>query len=178
MIFTILTTATEFDDFKYPKQFTLNKDSLGSIFVASDDALIYAKVVSSIETRGDQIIVLGSERWIDQTTIDPGKFQSLPIVFTSPNYINSQKPAAVAFSKKFLKLHGRAPSSYSYMGYELMLLLGNQLKKNGVYFQEALAKGPVPGFLTEGVNYQNGRSSDLIPIIKFTDGRMVVIEKR
>lgn len=178
MIFTTLTTATEFDDFKYPKQFTLPKDSLGSIFVASDDALIYAKVVSSIETRGDQIIVLGSERWIDQTTIDPEKFHSLPIVFASPNYVNAQKPATIAFTKKFLKLHGRAPSSYSYMGYELMLLLGNQLKKNGVYFQEALAKGPVPGFMTEGVNYQQARSNELIPIIKFTDGRMVVIDKR
>jgi hypothetical protein len=59
-----------------------------------------------------------------------------------------------------------------------VLLLGNQLKKNGVYFQEAMAKGPVPGFMTEGVNYQQSRSNDLIPIIKFTDGRMVVIEKR
>jgi TolA-binding protein len=178
MILTTLTTPTEFDEFRYPKQFTLSKDSLGSIFVASDDALIYAKVVSSIETRGDQIIVLGSERWIDQTTIDPEKYQSLPIVFTAPNYTNQQKPATIAFNKKFLKVHGRAPSNYSSMGYELMLILGSQLKKNGVYFQETLAKGPVPGFLTEGVSYQQGRSNDLIPFIKFADGKMVVIEKR
>lgn len=178
MIFDILMTPTEFDEFRYPTQFTLNKDSLGSIFVASDDALIYAKVVTSIETRRDQIIVLGSEKWIDQTSIDLEKFQTLPIVLTAPNFTNPQKPATIAFDRKFVKTYGRVPSNYAAIGYELMLILGNQLKKNGVYFQEALSKGTVPGFLTEGVNYQQSRSNALIPFIKFTDGQMVVIEKR
>ena len=59
-----------------------------------------------------------------------------------------------------------------------MLILGNQLKKNGVYFQDAMAKAPVNGFLTEGVNYQLGISNALIPFIKFTVGNIVVIEKR
>ncbi|HZB15331.1 MAG TPA: hypothetical protein VE467_19990 [Chryseolinea sp.] len=178
LIFDILITPTEFDEFKNPKQFTLNKDSLGSIFVASDDALIYAKIVSSIETRRDQIIALGSERWINQTSIDLEKFQTLPIVLSAPNFTNRAKPATIAFEKKYISTHGKPPSDYAAMGYELMLILGNQLKKNGVYFQEAMAKGPVNGFLTEGVNYQDGRSNSLIPFIKFTDGNMVVVEKR
>jgi len=178
LIFDILQTPTEFDEFRYPKQFTLPKDSLGSIFVASDDALIYAKVVSSIETRRDQIIVLGSERWINQTSIDLEKFQTLPIVLTAPNLTNPLRPATAAFEKKYIRTHGKSPSDYAAMGYELMLILGNQLKKNGVYFQEAMAKAPVNGFLTEGVNYQQSRSNVLIPFIKFTDGNIVVIEKR
>jgi ABC-type branched-subunit amino acid transport system substrate-binding protein len=178
MIFDILTTPTEFDEFKYPKQFTLSKDSLGSIFVASDDALIYAKVLSSVETRKDQIIVLGSERWIDQTSVALEKFQTLPVILTAPNFTNRMKPATIAFERKYLKIHGKVPSDYAAMGYELMLILGNQLKKNGVYFQDALAKGPVSGFLTEGVNYQQSRSNSLVPFIRFTDGKMVVVEKR
>jgi tetratricopeptide (TPR) repeat protein len=178
MIFDILTTPTEFDEYRNPKQFTLNKDSLGSIFVASDDALIYSKVLSSIETRRDQIIVLGSEKWINQTSIDLGKFQTLPIVLIAPNFSDPQKTATIAFEKKFIRTHGRIPSDYAAMGYELMLIVGNQLKKNGVYFQEALAKAPIPGFLTEGVNYQQSRSNTLVPFIKFTDGKMLVLEKR
>jgi hypothetical protein len=178
MISTILTTATEYDDFRNPTQFTLSKDSLGSIFVASDDALIYAKVLASIEARRDQIVVLGSERWLMQATIDLGKFNTLPIVLTAPNFPNPQKPASIAFEKKFVKTHGRVPSDYASMGYEMMLIVGNQLKKNGVYFQEALSKGPLPGFLTEGVNYQQSRSNMLVPFIKFSEGQMVVLEKR
>ena len=134
--------------------------------------------MSSIETRRDQIIVLGSEKWINQTSIDLGKFQTLPIVLTAPNVSNPQKPATIAFEKKFIRTHGRIPSEYAAMGYELTLIVGNQLKKNGVYFQEALSKAPLPGFLTEGVNYQQSRSNTLVPFIKFTDGKMVVLEKR
>lgn len=177
MIFDILTTPTEYDEFRNPIQFTLNKDSLGSIFVASDDALIYAKVLSSIETRRDQIIVLGSERWLSQSTIDLEKFNTLPIILTAPNFPDPQKPACIAFEKKFVRTHGRVPSDYATAGYELMLILGNQLKKNGVYFQGALAKAPVPGYLTEGVDYRQSRSNALIPFIRFTEGEMVVVDK-
>lgn len=178
MIFDILTTPTEFDDYKNPIQFTLAKDSLGSIFVASDDALIYAKVLSSIETRRDQITVLGSEKWLTQSTIDLEKYNTLPIILTAPNFPNPQKPACIAFEKKFVKTHGRVPSDYATVGYELMLILGNQLKKNGVYFQEAFAKAPIPGYLTEGVDYRQSRSNSLVPFIRFTAGEMVVVDKR
>jgi hypothetical protein len=35
MILSTLATPTEYDEFRYPKQFTLKKDSLGSIFVST-----------------------------------------------------------------------------------------------------------------------------------------------
>ncbi len=179
MVLSMLATPTEYDDFKYAKQFTLKKDSLGSIFVATDDALIYAKVISSIETRGDQIVVLGSESWLDQNSVPLEKFQNLPIILASPNFASREKPATRAFVRKFVKSHGRPPSHYASIGYDMMLLLGNQLKKHGVYFQEGLSKeGMVPGYLTEGYNYSSGRINELIPFVKFVDGSMTVIEKK
>ena len=178
-ILTTLANPTEYDEFRYPKEFTLKKDSLGSIFVATDDPLIYAKVISSIETRGDQIIVLGSESWLVQGTVTLDKFHNLPVVLSAPNFAALEKPATKAFVKKYVRTHGRAPSNYAGIGYELMLFLGNQLKKHGVYFQEGLSRdGLVPGYLTEGYNYQNGRSNERIPFIRFDDGNMKVIESR
>lgn len=178
-ILTILATPTEFDDYKNPKQFSLKKDSLGAIFVASDDALIYAKVISGIETRGDQVPVLGSESWLEQHTIDLEKFQNLPITLVAPNFVDTGRPYARAFTRKYVKTHGRTPTAYASTGYELMLFLGNQLKKNGVYFQDALSKaGVVPGYITEGHNYQLGRSNELVPFIRFEAGNMKVIDKK
>jgi len=177
-VITILATPTEFDEFKYAKEFTLKKDSLGCIFVASDDPLIYAKVISGIETRGDNVVVLGSESWLDQHAIDVEKFQTLPIVLSSPNFVNVDKPFARAFLKKYVKTHGRVPTSYASTGYELMLFLGNQLKKNGVYFQEGLSKATIPGYLSEGFNFQTSRSNELIPFIKFENGSAKVLDKR
>jgi tetratricopeptide (TPR) repeat protein len=178
-ILTLLATPTEYDEFRYPKEFTLKKDSVGSIFVATDDALIYTKVVSGIETRGDGIIVLGSENWLDQTVVDLEKYQTLPIVLAAPNYTSLGNPNYRRFVRKFIRTHGRVPSDYAKMGYEFMLLMGNQLKKYGVYFQEGLNEQEViPGVLNEGYNFQFSRNNQLIPFIRFEGGELKVIEKR
>ncbi len=178
-ILTMLATPTEYDEYRYPKQFTLKKDSLGSIFVASDDALIYAKVLSSVETRKDSVLVLGSENWLDQAVIDAGKYQTLKVVLTAPNFSSSENRYLKAFTKKFIKTHGRAPSTYARYGYEFMLFIGNQLKKNGVYFQDALnATNFIPGYLVEGYNFQFSHDNQLIPFVRYKNGKMVVIEKR
>jgi tetratricopeptide (TPR) repeat protein len=175
----ILETPTEFDEFKYPTQFTLKKDSVASIFVASDDPLIYAKVVGAVETRKDSILVIGSENWIEDNAFDLEKFQVNGIVLTSPNYANPHKPGYRTFEKKFLKLHGRAPSRVAQMGYEFMLFFGNQLKTNGIYFQEGLSKaGVLPGYVGEGFDYRYSRDNQLVPFITLKNGEFTLIEKR
>jgi len=178
-ILTTLATPTEFDEFKYPIEFTLKKDSIGCIFVASDDPLIYAKVISGIETRGDNIIALGSESWLDHTVVSFEKYQTLPIVLASPNFISPQNKNYISFLNKYIKLHGRAPSEYAKTGYDLMLLMGTQLKEQGIYFQENFNKQDfIPGFLCEGYNFQFSRNNQLVPFVRYQDGSMKVIDKR
>ena len=175
-ILDILATPTEYDEFRYPKEFTLKKDSLGSIFVASDDPLLYVKVVSGIETRGDRIVVLGQETWMENSTLDFEKYQTLPIVLAAPNFIAGQDKENDAFVKKFIQVHGRVPSAHAKMGYELMLFAGYQLNENGVYFQEAMnKKGFIPGFLYQGYNFQFSRSNQFVPFIRYEEDRMKVI---
>jgi hypothetical protein len=176
-ILAILATPTEYDEFRYPKEFTLKKDSLGSIFVASDDPLLYVKVVSGVETRGDRILVLGQENWLDNSTLDFEKYQTLPIVLAAPNFIETNDRELNAFVKKFIRVHGRVPSTHAKMGYELMLFAGYQLQQNGVYFQEALnRKGFFPGYLYQGYNYQYSRSNQFVPFIRYEDDRMKAIQ--
>jgi hypothetical protein len=175
----ILKTPTEFDEFGYPKEFTLKKDSISSIFVASDDPLIYTKVISSVETRGDSILVVGSVNWMDDNAVEYEKFQTLGIALSAPYYMASDKPQYKIFERKFLLRHGRPANNISRMGYEFMLFIGNQLKTNGVYFQEGLRKaGILAGYLSEGFNYQDSRDNALVPFITFTKGELHLIEKR
>lgn len=178
-ILTILATPTEFDDFKYPKEFTLKKDSIGSIFVASDDPLIYSKVVSGIETRGDGIVVVGSEAWLEQTVVPFEKYQTLPIVLASPNYMSPQDPEYISFIRKFIKVHGRAPSAQAKIGYDLMLFIGNQLHQHGVFFQDGLNKQNfIEGYLSQGYNFQFSRNNQLVPFVRYEEGSLKVIDKR
>ena len=178
-IITILATPTEFDEFKYAKQFTLKKDSLGSIYVASDDPLIYAKVTSAVETRGDSVVVLGSENWLADNAIDLDKYEALGIVLAAPKYASPFNIHYKAFEKKFIKTHGRAPTNVSKIGYELILFLGSQLKNNGVYFQDGLSRdGFVPGFLSEGYEYGMARDNQVVPFMVFRNGEPVILNKK
>jgi ABC-type branched-subunit amino acid transport system substrate-binding protein/predicted negative regulator of RcsB-dependent stress response len=178
-IMNILATATEFDEFKFPSQFTVAKDSIGSIFVATDDPLIYTKVISAIETRGDSIMVVGSENWIDDTAVAFEKFQTLGVSFTAPNFVAVNNPRRKAFMAKYLRKYGKVPSNISQLGYEMMLFFGNQLKTNGVYFQDGLNNAEViPGHLFQGFNYQYSRDNQLVPFVKFRNGVLSLVETK
>ena len=182
-IIDILAKPTEFDEFKYPIQFTLPKDSLDCIYVASDDPLIYTKIISSVETRADSITIVGSDSWLDQAAVDYEKYQVLDIVLTGSNFTAPDNKWYRAFQRDFIATHGRisstsAYSNYAKVGYEFMLFIGHELKKHGVYFQEGLKKEKwVPGYLSNGYDFHNSRDNRHIPIIRFKTGRLVVLEQ-
>ncbi len=182
-IIDVLATPTEFDEFKYPIQFTLPKDSIDYIFVASDDPLIYTKVISSVETRADSVVIVGSENWLDQSAVDYEKYQSLGVVFTAPNFTASDSKWYRAFQRKFVKTHGRISSTspysnYAKIGYEFMLFTGNALKRHGVYFQEGLKKEKLmPGFLIDGYDFANSRDNQHVPFIQFQNGTLSFVDQ-
>jgi hypothetical protein len=177
----ILATPTEYDEFKYPTQFTLPKDSLGGVYVASDDPLIYTKVISSVETRGDQVTIMGFENWLDQSSVNYEKYQRMNIVLAAPNFTPVTNAWYTSFQKKFIKVHGRssntaAYTNYAKLGYDFMLFAGYALKKYGVYFQNELTKKPwVPGYLSEGYDYTRSRDNQQIPFVKFEGGQLMVV---
>ena len=53
-----------------------------------------------------------------------------------------------------MKTHGRAPSDYAAMGYELMLILGKSAEEKWCVFSGSDGKSTCSWFPTEGVNYQ------------------------
>lgn len=178
-IINILATPTEYDQWKKPVQFKLRRDSLGSIFVASDDPLIYSKVISSVETRGDAVTIVGYETWLDQSVLDYEKFQTLGVVLVAPSYTAPANQHYQQFVKKYIRTHGQSPSPFARIGYEMMMFAGNSLKKYGVYFQDAFNKEKLlPGYTSEGFNYQFSHDNQLVPFIRFEGGELLLIRNK
>jgi ABC-type branched-subunit amino acid transport system substrate-binding protein len=181
-IIKILATPTEYDESKNPVpiQFSLKLDSIGSIFVASDDPVIYTKVIASVETRGDSVIVVGSESWLDNTSVDLTKYERLHVMFAAPNFTPLRMPRYVEFRKNFMKVHGSYPAEYrNYYkyGYDFMMFVGQALKKYGVYFQEGLSRdGLQPGFLTRGYKLSPRHDNEAVPFVYFRNGELVAVE--
>ncbi len=179
-ILSILAKPTEYDEFKNPVQFTMKLDSIGSIFVASDNPLIYTKVISSVEARGDSVLVVGAESWIDNPSVDLAKYEKLHIMFAAPNFTPYNDPAFLGFRRAYIKSHGYFPPeymNYTKIGYEFMMVIGRAMKTHGVYFQEGLHQsGAIPGYLTKVFKFSHHRDNIGFPFIYIRHGELVAIE--
>jgi hypothetical protein len=176
-ILATLATPTDFDEWKNPKQFKLKLDSIGSIFVASDDPLIYTKVINSVESRGDSILVIGQESWLEDNSIDLSKFERIKVALAAPNFTEADGRPYIQFRKKYLQVHGVLPSSYAQKGYEFLMVIGHALKAYGVYFQDGVKKDRVPGALTSGYQMLPTQDNGLVPFIAFKEGRLEFISR-
>lgn len=180
-ILATLNTPTEYDEFRNPTQFTLKLDSIGGIYVASDNPLIYSKVSSSLTSRRDSIVVIGSENWIapDNSSVNFENLERIHALFASGNFASTRSSVYMDFRKRFLAKHGEFPGLYAKLGYEFMWFAGHALKEYGTYFQEGLAeKGFYRGWLYEGYDFNSRHDNGYVPFIYFKGGELTVFNKR
>lgn len=176
-ILATLATPTDYDEWKNPKQFKLKLDSLGSIFVASDDPLIYTKVINSVETRGDSILVIGQESWLEDGTVNFTKLEKIKSIFAAPNYSSVTSSPYLQFRKKYLHKHGLLPSAYAEKGFEFTMMMGHAFKKYGAHFQEGLTKEKLNGVLSGGYQMQDTRDNGVVPFVIFRKGLLVPVSQ-
>ncbi|HMR58172.1 MAG TPA: hypothetical protein PKC10_12675, partial [Cyclobacteriaceae bacterium] len=152
----------------------LKRDSLGSIFVASDNELIYSKVINGVETRNDSITIIGQESWLTDTSIDYSKFERTRVNLAAPNYRAISNPAYTEFRKKFIQKHGILPGEYATLGYETTMMVGQFFSKYGARFLELMPPGEIqPGHLGTGYLLLPGRDNGHVSFISFKQGVVV-----
>lgn len=175
-ILSTLVKPTEFDEWKNPTQFKLKKDSIGSIYVASDNALIYAKVINSVEARGDGIWVAGQEGWLNDASVDLQKFEKISVALASPNFSPYTSSAYLNFRRAFLLKHGILPNDDVKIGYEFIVTFGKALHQYGVYFQQSLLQESPPlGELGQGYQLQSTRDNGKVSFVGFKSGELVIL---
>lgn len=172
-IVNFLAEAAEYDEWRKVKEFKVKRDSIGSIFVASDNALVYTKVINSVETRGDSTLVIGSETWLEDTSIELEKLEHIRIYFAAPNFSPVTRAEYQEFRKKFIDRHGVLPSIYAQKGFEFMMIMGRAFKQYGNYFQDGLQTQGVTGFLTKGYKMQPTRDNGIVNFLSFKHGILV-----
>lgn len=176
-IFEKLAKATKYDEWKNPLEFTLKKDSIGSILVVSDDPVIYTKVINSVESRGDSILVIGQESWLQDNAVEFGKFEDNGVIFASPNFYRPDQPAFLKFRSAYINKHGLMPPDNAIKGYEMMMNIGKAMQQYGTYFQDGLlTAGSLQGTLTAGYLLQPTRDNGLVPFVQFIQGQLTPVK--
>ena len=175
-VYTTLVNPTQFDRFRNPIEFQLKKDSIGSVFVASDDELIFTKVISSIDRRGDSVIIVGHDSWLDKPSMDFDKFERLHIMMSSPGYTNVFSPEFLTFRKRYSLVYGVMPTAFAKTGFECMMFIGKALKEFGSVLVKGLQKAPeVSGSLGRVYNFQDSQSNKQVPFVHFEYGELRVL---
>jgi hypothetical protein len=173
-ILSKLATATEFDEWKNPLQFSIKKDSIGCIYVASSNELIYSKVINSVETRKDSVLLIGQESWLDEGSVDFTKFDRINIVLAAPNFKSLANPAWFDFRKRYMNRHGVLPTDYAATGYEFIMVAGQLMNRYGVNF--LLTTRPtdfIPGTLGGGLSISSQHDNLIVPFVALKGGKLV-----
>jgi hypothetical protein len=171
----LLASVLKYDENKIPIEFAIQRDSIGSVFVATDDPLIFSKVISSIQSRNDSTRIFGLESWIapENSTTDFDLFERLRVVISAPGFVDESNPAFTSFRRKFTAHNGQPPYTYSRLGYEFLFFIHKALTEHGVYFIPGLQSDSFrPGVIQRGYDFTSSRDNQYVPFFTFREGRL------
>eukprot|EP01132_Coremiostelium_polycephalum_P001058 gene1058-1342_t len=149
-------------------------DHLTHIYIASQNELIVANVLSAIQIRKLQPHIIGDEVWLKKSSVTLDQLQRLKISFLAPDYIDYEREGVPTFRNDFHDQFGIFPGHYATFGYDVMLFLGNMLSKYGTYFQKHWHEDICIGQIFPGFYYGTHHDNQYIPIIRFKKTRLIL----
>jgi tetratricopeptide (TPR) repeat protein len=147
------------------------------IFVSSADQVLAANIVSAMDISGFKIPILTSSDWLSFALITYDQYERMEFHFLFPDFVDINKIQVRNFKALYYKIYNTVPfTNHAYEGYDLMILFGMLLAKHGNYFiPELSGKGFIPGVLLPGFNYSYSRSNSFVPIVKFINSELTVV---
>ena len=179
-ILSALATPSAYDKWYKPTEFTKKKKSIGCLFVASDNPLIFSKAINAVEARGDSILIIGNESWIKDYSVDLNIYERLSVIFMATNYTSDSNPAYIDFRRKFLAWHGNFPNTYdnyAKIGFEFTWFLGQNLKLYGNDLLKNLkSTDNVEGIFATNYSFKNANNNQSVSFIQFKEGALQLVE--
>ncbi len=156
--------------------FIMYPDSIGLIYGASSNSLIATSIISGVETRGDNIAVIGNDDWLAIQQLSLDQLKRLNILLTSSGYIDANNPNIEEINNLIIAETHAPPTVNEYLGYEIITYIGHMFKKYGSPFINDLDKeGFYKGVLYYGLDYSSGRDNNLVPILDFIDNNFKIV---
>jgi hypothetical protein len=156
----------------------IQPDSIGHVFVASYDPALVANTITGLETRRDTILLVGLERWLEERVSLDG-MNHLKTHLIAPSYIDKSNPKLESINSLYRESFNAYPNKYFYTGYDVIATLGKLLKRSGNLFQfDPGINDYVSGEIFEGLLYGSRNSNQIVPIVKFVDAELQLVNPR
>ncbi len=156
---------------------TLKPDSIGHVFIASNEPSIIANALTGLATRGDSIRIVGTERWLEHRIVSLEGLEKQKAILAAPTYFERTNPkyeSLTTLCKETFKVY---PTKNFFIGYEMMMTTGKLLKMHGTLFQyDPTYKKPIAGEISQGVHFGKKNCNQIVPITTFEKGDITLAQ--
>lgn len=152
--------------------------SLGHVFFAStseDDGVRLLDALSIRKVSGPLLVTATA---FDLYRTTAATFTRRELYLLYPDFIDPTREAVIAFEEEYLTKRHTIPSIFASEGYDMMLFFGRQLAKNALQpGNHASLRSDADDYLLSGFDYTQANDNQVVPIVKYEDGRLVKINE-
>jgi hypothetical protein len=171
-VLDILTAKGKVRDIRR-EDFGIKADSIGYVFVASEDHMLASQVLSAAVIRADSMTILGPDRWLETRLLDLDALERQRIYLYSGNYFDVHHPYFKRVRDAYVKRQVQSPTKYVFQGFDLMWFTGNSLLEYGIYWQQGYReKGPIRGIFTDFYDYTKSNDNTEVTILKMQGNQL------
>ncbi len=152
--------------------------SLGHIFFASSNENDGARMLDALSRRKINGPLIATASAFDFYRNSGNTFTRRDLYLVYPDFIDTSREPVVAFEEQYLEKRNTIPSIFASEGYDMMLFFGRQLARNGLQpGNHASLRSDSDDYLLSGFDYTQSNENQLVPIVKYEDGRLVKINE-
>jgi hypothetical protein len=150
--------------------------TLHHVFLASSNENDGPRLVEALSRRKANAPLVATSSAFDLYKNPGSTFTRRDVYLISPDYVDTTRPVVASFDEDYLAKRNTIPSVFARQGYDMLLFFGRQLAKGG--------PGPVnrndmrsdaDDYLSSGFDYTQNNDNQVVPIVKYQDGRFVKI---
>ena len=150
----------------------IQPDSIGHIFVASDNSVMSAETMSAINSRADSTQIVGYGGWYNEANAGLQTMEEMGVWLglSQTDDLNSAQNSRIR--QQYLRKYHDQPSEYFFMGYHSMMFMAKSLLKYGVYFQN--------GYLEKGnfdklYQFSGAQDNQAFNVVKLLEGKVKIL---
>lgn len=146
----------------------------GHVFVASSNEADGPRMVDALNKRRVAAPVIATSSAFDFYQNAVSTFTKRELYLLYPDFLDRGRPVVDEFEKAYLNMQNIIPSVYAAQGYDMLLFFGRQIARNSFPVKNS-SGAQADDYLLSGFDYAKGNENQVVPIVKFEDGRFTKI---
>ena len=149
---------------------------LNHIFLSSSSEEDGPKLLDALSRRHVSGPMVASGSAFDYYRNSASTFTRRTLYLLYPEFIDTSRPMVETFEADYLANRNTIPSIFAVQGYDMMLFFGRQLARtNGKLTSRSGFRSDEDDYLLSGFDYTQGNDNQVVPIVKYEDGRFTKV---